>query len=225
MLGSRLQRPRRSLATACRCTGCGSPLRAFPGAALVALTSFALRDLPLPVPVLAGALVYAAASEAGGLSREAGDQRLRRTALRAGPDERDPSGPNGWEHAGAGVRARAELPARGAARAVPGTAYPCSSHLPRRSWWSTAATTRRRSHSCGIGPPATRRDIVRSLSRRRESSTRCRQAPTAAAGDVVAFIDDDAVPRLGWLKELSKRLQRPDRRWRRRSLRGLRRRP
>ena len=45
---------------------------ALPAAALVALTSFALRDLPLPVPVLAGALVYAAALKLAGFPERLG---------------------------------------------------------------------------------------------------------------------------------------------------------
>jgi O-antigen/teichoic acid export membrane protein len=45
---------------------------ALPGAALVALTAFALRDLPLPVPVVAGALVYAAALKLAGFPERLG---------------------------------------------------------------------------------------------------------------------------------------------------------
>jgi O-antigen/teichoic acid export membrane protein len=45
---------------------------ALPGAALVGLTAFVLRDLPLPVPVLAGALVYAISLKAAGFPERLG---------------------------------------------------------------------------------------------------------------------------------------------------------
>jgi O-antigen/teichoic acid export membrane protein len=58
---------------------------ALPGAALVALTAFALRDLPLPVPVLAGTLVYVAALKAAGFPDRLGVEGFRRLlGMRAG---------------------------------------------------------------------------------------------------------------------------------------------
>jgi O-antigen/teichoic acid export membrane protein len=45
---------------------------ALPGVALVGLTALALRDLPLPVPILAGALVYAAALKVAGYPERLG---------------------------------------------------------------------------------------------------------------------------------------------------------
>jgi O-antigen/teichoic acid export membrane protein len=45
---------------------------ALPAAALVALAAYALRDLPLPVPVLAGALVYVGALKLAGFPQRLG---------------------------------------------------------------------------------------------------------------------------------------------------------
>jgi O-antigen/teichoic acid export membrane protein len=53
----------------------GAP--AVPGAALVALTAFALRDLPLAVPVVTAALVYAVALKLAGFPERLGAGSLR----------------------------------------------------------------------------------------------------------------------------------------------------
>jgi len=45
---------------------------ALPAAGFVGLAAFALRDLPLPVPVLAGALVYAAGLKLAGFPQRLG---------------------------------------------------------------------------------------------------------------------------------------------------------
>ena len=45
---------------------------ALPGVALIALTALALRDLPLPVPIVAGALVYLAALKVAGYPERLG---------------------------------------------------------------------------------------------------------------------------------------------------------
>ena len=142
---------------------------ALPAAALVALAAFALRDLPLPVPVLAGALVYAAGlklagfperlgiSGFGGLLGEPGRMTQRRSVRRrrrAYPCSSRPTG---------GSRGSSS-----ASRALRG-----SSRVPTRSLSCTAPTTRRRVSSSAVGPRGTRSAIGRSRSTRRESSPRC----------------------------------------------------
>ena len=143
---------------------------ALPAAGFVGLAAFALRDLPLPVPVLAGALVYAAGLKLAGFPQRLGISGFGGLL----------GGRAGMTTAGLGTETPAHVSVLVPTYRRVARLEQCLEGVARQQLRPDEVLVVHRTDDeetgeflRGIGPRGTRPAIGRSQSTRRESSLRC----------------------------------------------------